>query len=143
MPKANKWKITSAIVAFIPLLVILLCGYLNGKKYDQAIRENSSLTVGKVYGYEHINKHSPVLKYEFSFDGIVYYSTSSNSTTNWLHWEDTYKTKFPKINRKTFPVYFSKDAPNKYNKILVTPEDFSEFNIGFPDSLNWVKTLLK
>jgi len=142
MIKTNKtfYRVLSLTIGVLAIGIPLLVGYLNGKKYDKAIRKNPSITLGTVYDYEAIYKHSPVLKYEFEFEGKKFYSSSSSSGTG--NWEDEYKILFRKVKGRSFPVFFSKDSPGRYNKILIIPADFEEFNLNYPDSLNWIKTLL-
>jgi hypothetical protein len=143
MIKENKtfYRLLSLAIVVLALGIPLLIGHLNGKRYDSAIRENSSITQGSVYDFEHKIKHSAVLKYEFEYEGKKYYSSSSSSNTG-LRWEDEYKILFQQIKGKVFPIYFSRDNPARYNKILISPKDFEEFNINYPDSLNWVKMIL-
>lgn len=43
---------------------------------------------------------------------------------------------------KTFPIaYYPSDPSN--SKILILPEDFEKFGYNFPDSLNWVKSIIE
>jgi len=143
MTQENKtfYRLLSLTVIVLALGIPLLVGHLNGKDYDKAIRKNSSITQGRVYDFEHKVKHSAVLKYEFEYEGKKYYASSSSSETG-LKWEDEYKILFNHVKGKVFPVFLSRDNPDRYNKILISPKDFEEFNINYPDSLNWVKKIL-
>jgi hypothetical protein len=136
-----------------PGIVFLLCvgaigipfllAYYNGKNYDKAIRTNSSLTVGKVYGYTNPRKQSQSLQFEFEFDGKTFYGSSSCSDFGWRTFEGSYNKLYPLIKGRFLPVFFSKDDPTKYSKILVTAADFKEYDIIYPDSLQWIERILK
>lgn len=132
----------SLFIVILALGIPLLISYFNGKSFDKAIRNNSLLTIGVVYDYEQKAKFTPAIKYQFEFGGKTYFSYSSSSNSSLLHWEDPYKLLFNHINGKSFPVVLSKDNISKYNKILITPDDFKEFNLQYPDSLYWVKSIL-
>ena len=143
MIKENKtfYRLLSLTIVVLALGMPLFIGHLNGKEYDKAIRRNSSITSGTIYEFEKKAKLSAVIKYDFEYEGKKYYSSSSSSNTG-LRWEDEYKILFSQIKGKVFPVFFSRDNPARYNKILISPKDFEEFNINYPDSLKWVKTIL-
>ena len=53
----------------------------------------------------------------------------------------TPKTKCAVIGRELLLVIDSTNVENA--KLLLKPEDFSEFNLTFPDSFNWAKECFK
>ena len=71
------------------------------------------------------------LEYEFYFKGkkIIGYTSLSknNGNGNFVH---TY-----------FPLIY--DTIHGHERMLIEPKDFKEFNIDFPDSLNWVLPYVK
>ncbi|HNJ27641.1 MAG TPA: hypothetical protein PLQ40_01730 [Ferruginibacter sp.] len=144
MPKQTKtFYITlSLIIVMLALSIPLLISHFNGKFFDKAIRNNSSFTIGVVYDYRQKAKFTPAIKYQFDYGGKTYFSYSSSSNSRLFNWEDPYKLLFNHIKGKSFPVVLSKDNISKYNKILIIPDDFKEFNLQYPDSLNWVKSIL-
>lgn len=51
----------------------------------------------------------------------------------------TYRSEIlKKLNGKTIPLLYCLDNDN-YNRILLSPDDFSEYGLEYPDSLLWVK----
>jgi hypothetical protein len=139
-------KIKPSIVLLICVVVIgivFLPGYYKCKNYDRAIKTNSSLTIGKVYGFSDPRKQAQTLKFKFEFDGKTFYATSSCSDPGWRVFEGAYRRLYPEIKGKFFPVFFSKDNPTKYSKILVTAADFKEYGFNYPDSLKWIETILQ
>jgi hypothetical protein len=44
------------------------------------------------------------------------------------------------LELKEFPVMYSSQNPDN-NQLLIFPEDFYQYHISFPDSLNWVNNL--
>lgn len=130
------------LICVVPISLLIFYGYYQTKKFDKAIRTNSLVTIGKVYGYQNPRKQSQSLKFEFEFDGKTFYASSSCSDHGWRIYEGSYERLYPYIKGKFFPVFFSRDNPTKYSKVLVTEADFEEFDFTYPDSLQWIEKIL-
>ncbi len=130
------------LICVVPIMLLIFFGYYQSKKFDKAIRTNSLVTIGKVYGYQNHRKQSQSLKFEFEFDGKTFYASSSCSDDGWRNYEGSYNRLYPYIKGKFFPVFFSKDNPTEYSKILITKADFEKFDFVYPDSLQWIEKIL-
>lgn len=139
MLKPNKIirNILNLLIIAIILGLPLYIGYNNSKNFDTILLKDSIIVNGTIFSYEYITKHSPSFKYTFDLDGFSYQSESSNSGIG-----SDYPSLSSQLIGKSFPVIVNKDVPKKYNKILITPADFKNFNLPYPDSLLWVKTIL-
>ena len=130
MKKVNKYV---AIGFCILTIIMIFYAQLISKPRLSRLKKNYIIDVG--FTYSHIwgtwHKNSPPsLKYKYWINGKEY--------------KDDIQIK--KIRPsvlgihfiyKSFPVAIdSTDLSN--SKILVTPDDFKEFNLRFPDTLNWV-----
>ena len=70
-------------------------------------------------------KGVPSYQYKFVYNGKVYTDDNNRGI----------QTKYFFIG-KTFPAMFSPKTGN--SELLMTPEDFKEYGLNFPDSLRWV-----
>ncbi len=131
------------LVCVLGIGIPFFSGYYSNRKFDQAIRTNSSLAIGKVYGYKNHRKQGEKLEFEFKFGDKMFYASSSCSDFGLRTFEGSYNRLYPKIKGKSFPVFFSKNDPTKYSKILITSADFKEYGLMYPDSLKWIEIILK
>ena len=92
------------------------------------------MTTGTVIGVDLKGRPGNFIKYNFAYNGNTIYSHGN------AHKEYAPLKNF--IINKQFPVIYSTVNPN-YNMILILPEDFKDYNVPFPDSLNWVLQYIK
>jgi len=139
MLKSNKTlrKFLNVLIVFVVLGLPLYIGHMNGKKFDSNLLKDSVITNGTIFDYEHVIKHSPAFKYRFDLDGNTYQGESSNEGNG-----GAYPALSSRLIGKSFPVIASKSDPKTYNKILITPADFENYKLQYPDSLKWVKIIL-
>ena len=130
--KYNLPNIASLIFLFFLIFIIVKVLYKGNqlKKYGIVI-------TGKIVL---ITKNNNVkggggssIKYNYSYDNSDYIDFSANSGTL-----NDYENDF--IN-KFFPVLLN--PKTKESVILIFKDDFEEYNVPFPDSLNWVEDKLK
>ena len=105
------------------------------KKYRQSILESPVFASGQFLELKNLGKAS-----NYTLTG--FYSFTVNYET---HGGQITDKRFKKIQalmfKKRFPVIYNSNDPTK-NSILVFPDDFSNFNLPYPDSLTWVKALI-
>ena len=137
----NKNKYTGLIAFVILIIGFGLCYYFserNNNKLKTEIIKDAVLTSGIVSAYLHDYKGISEYEYYFSTnENMANYYSKSSSSSSFV----TYAKIGKKVLNKSFPVIYNKSLP-QYNKILIIPDDFKEYNIPFPDSLNWVKEIL-
>lgn len=130
-------KFVSIAIVVLALCLPFIYSIIKANQFTNGILKNPSIAHGQVNGFSKAYKRTDAINYTFSFEGRTYQSYSSSNGS-----ADDYEKLFPYINGRTFPVLFSKNDPEHYSLMLIVPEDFKEFGISFPDSLNWVKRLL-
>ena len=47
------------------------------------------------------------------------------------------------LDNKNFPIVYNLKFNNMFSYLLIFPEDYSDFNIPYPDSLKWVLPLIR
>lgn len=129
-----KSRLVSLVILIIVGLIIYLTGRMSGDRYKENILNNPSITTAIVTNVELKGRPGNFVQYNFKFNGKIIYSNGN------AHKEFAPLKRF--IVNRQFPVIFSSIDPN-YNMILILPEDFKEYNMPFPDSLNWVLQYLK
>lgn len=104
------------------------CGY--------NLRKHPIITRSKVYSIDKGGKGNfgPGVYYNYSIGKDLYKGTD-------LHGQLKYSIE--DLNGKYFPVVYSFNGFWYDSKILITPDDFKQFNLPFPDSLNWVLKYMK
>lgn len=113
--------------------MILLVGRFEAKNNQEKIKANYKVVNGTITNVSFKSKLGYLLNYSFDY----------NLTTNFA---ETYSSKYAPLRNyllhKSFPVVVSTANP-KDNDILITPADFKNYNIPFPDSLAWVAEKLQ
>jgi hypothetical protein len=110
----------SIIILFF--LVLYSCDY-------KEIEKSRGDTIGQIIGKkQNYNSCAYYAVYTYKVDNIVY----TNRATSLIHCRN-----FRYFENKYFPVVFSKKNPKK-SLILIFPDYFEDWNVKFPDSLNWV-----
>jgi hypothetical protein len=120
-----------------PFIIIglFLLFFIGAVKFSQLILiKNHKMTNCIIYSMYYGGKGSKGqygLYYNFLFNEKSY-----KSTVLLTGYVSKLNSKNYFINR-TFPIAFNKNFPY-LSQPLIFPNDFKEFNIPFPDSLNWV-----
>jgi hypothetical protein len=136
--KINKYKFLSLIIGFIAIGGPLIYSKIKYSKFKKMLMKDNIIVSGEIIGYRSSYKRTDVLSYKFSINDKDYYHSSSSYGKS-----DDYKRLYPLVKGKTFPIIVCKTNPKDINSLLLVPEDFKEFGLQFPDSLNWIKTNLK
>lgn len=117
--KVNKKSIIAIVVTIAVFFI-----YHNLLWAD--LKYNAVITTGLLKSTSYHSKSSLVdFEYSYKYDGKMYNSSFSSG-----------KIDYSNLMGKSFPVLVSK-LTNK-SIMLITPSHFKQFNIPFPDSLNWV-----
>jgi len=123
----NRKKIPYIILVSFAILVVYY-GFRAHYELNE-IRDYKAFSKGFVYRANPAGKSVGLyIEYYFYVNNEKF---SDGITTSLKKSSDEY------IKNKYFPVIYSKHNP-EFNRILITPSDFYEFNLGFPDSLSWV-----
>ena len=122
--KAIGWL--TVILVFSIIYLIQKC---QGANYIKHILNNAAFTVGVVSQVKYVTKSGEVIYYNFEVDNKTYSSTNNYGNFHSLQ-------RF--IVNKSFPVIYAKDNPADYNAVLIEPDDFSAYNVPYPDSLYWI-----
>jgi hypothetical protein len=133
-----KQIIKSPIISIAIITTIVLLIYITGKKggdnYKANILNKPSLTTGIVTDVDLKGRLGNFIEYHFTYNGNTVYS-NGNARKEYASLKNF-------IIYKQFPVIFSSVSPS-YNMMLILPEDFKDYNVPFPDSLNWVLQYIK
>jgi hypothetical protein len=121
-------RIVVAIITLFVLAVILGTHYRNAKKRD--ILKNIVLASGEITNYQKVRKSSGIFfDYNLKLGDVIYQER--------VRCEGIKLSCGNKFIGKHFPIVYS-DLNPEYNEMLITPYQFEEFNLTFPDSLQWV-----
>ncbi len=91
------------------------------------------ITSGKVIKTSMAYRGGVVIDYIFYYDDIEYQDQTTRGIYSGLR--EVFANKY-------FPVVFSASQP-KNNEMLLLPGDFENYNLQYPDSLNWLKILVQ
>lgn len=108
-----------------------LVAYINwhNKRFDRQILQSPAFSVGHFTELK-VSKGSGLQGYySFTVNGVTYSSG---------HIDGRYRNFGKSIYDRSFPVIYNRKDPQT-NRILVFTNDFSEFGLAYPDSLNWVE----
>ena len=112
---------------FWMLCFLVVCGVLFWNFYrDKKLKENGVLVICKITDIASSNKNSPSFLCDLYYNGTIKKGYSSSSSAK----------KLNVFVGEYFPAIYSPDID--ILEVLITPKDFEEYNIKFPDSLNWV-----
>jgi hypothetical protein len=113
---------------FISIIILFIGFWSFYRTYE--LKSNHVLLTGRIIEIASTNKSSPVFLCEIFYEGNRKIISSTTSIS-----------KMNLFIGKYFPFIYS----NKINggKILITPEDFNQYGILFPDSLKWVLPYIK
>ena len=110
------------------IVILLLCILnLSSYNYNEIVNHRGD-NLAQITGTEPI-REGYNFKYKYVINNITYEGRSSMivDEKNVIHF----------IN-KHFPIVYSKRHPD-VSIILIMPENFSQWGLTFPDSLNWVR----
>lgn len=122
----------SLVIALLVMGIIYFYYHFKGAEFKNDIMENPIIANCQIKKVTFINKRGYRIEYEYIINGKIYNS-------------DSYRSIFPLNNvaiGKFFPFIYNKEKPEKH-EILITPDNFQEFGIEFPDSLDWVLPYFK
>ncbi|SFQ31200.1 hypothetical protein [Parafilimonas terrae] len=128
-----KNPLTSIFIVVLVFSIIYINGRNSEDDYREKVLNKPELTTGTVTNVEFKSRVGYEVQFYFSANnGEIHSKTSFGDIVSLQHF----------IINKQFPIIFSSVNPN-YNMILILPEDFKDYNVPFPDSLNWVLQYVK
>lgn len=115
------------LVLVLAVIIIFIFLFIKDRYYKpNELRENGILLTAWTIDWKQSTKAGMGLEYQFYYKGekIIGYAASKNfkGNMNFVH--------------KYFPVIYAPKYGHK--ELLIEPRHFKEYNISFPDSLNWV-----
>ena len=122
-----------------PLFFVTLAGvgilffFFIAKKEDRKLNDNKVITNGLVTDYR-FNKAGV----DFEFEFYILQKRYINSTT----FGGLCHKLIGEVRGRSFPVIYERGNPEN-SRLLITEKSFRRFDIGMPDSLNWVKSSCK
>ncbi len=131
-----KKKFEKTDIFILSFLVLLALAVVFSSLYERSKLEKKHLiTTGLIYDWESGGKSSPGSKYI----NYEFYLGSKKIKGERMYSNESLKLSFVEnyLINKYFPIVYSPEYP-KNSAILITPKDFAQFEIPFPDSLNWV-----
>ncbi len=102
------------------LFIVIIRGCINRER----LKETGTLVTVQVVDYKFMPKGMNFMKCEFKFDGQLLVTNANTSIS---------ATKWERLKGHFFPGIYSPESG--LLKILISAEDFEEFNIPYPDSL--------
>ncbi len=135
MALTNKTK-TKIFYTAVVVLIVALIGYAkNSRRLLEANHEVTNCVVDEV---KTIGREQVIgVKYHFFVAGKTYKSDASFSRAQ-MSYEN-----FKLLEDKSFPVAYNLKYFDFSSFILIFPKDYKDFNVPFPDSLNWILPLIK
>ena len=117
------WAAFGLFVIFVFSLMV------NGVFTNKRLRKQGMLTTAVVTDYKFGYRGGISFIYEFVFEGKLIKNKKS--------FMEIVPSKGANFLNKAFPVLYLQNSPSN-NQILISRYSFKEFEIPFPDSLNWV-----
>jgi hypothetical protein len=125
-------------VHFVAFLICFIGVFMfYGHFHMEKFKREYLITNGIVYSVDGGGKGNfgPGINYRYSAKGISYKSSRR-------HGELPYSIG-KNIIGKAFPIVYQKYWYGYESNILITPNDFANYGLPFPDSLNWVLPHIK
>ena len=111
------------LISLAFILILFSCKY-------KEIEKNKEISFGIINDYsKHYRSNAFTPHYSYKVNGIEY-KGKYDTFFNMKYWN--------KYIGKSFPIVYSSINPQK-SIMLITPNDFKNWGLEFPDSLNWVK----
>lgn len=114
----NSFYVTIGLIAIVAIYLIVA---------KRKLHQNGILLNAKTIDWASGAKMSLDLRYEFYYNGEKIIGNNA--------FPDFRGNK--KFENRYFPVMYY-PGMGRHNQLLITPSDFKEFNLPFPDSLKWV-----
>ena len=127
----DKKQLTRLLLIFCAVFLVGI--YVYQRREKDTIQENLGVTTCKITNASAGYRGGIQMKYSFIYNGKEYTGGRKYFISN------AYADSFLGYS---FPVAFDKNNPSQ-NTVLLLPADFHEFNLDFPDSLEWVVILDK
>jgi hypothetical protein len=100
---------------------------------NSEIKQNKGITIGQIIGSrKDYRSNSYMLNYSYSVNNKKIFGESGRTVS---------QANLNQFMSKYFPVAYSTINPEK-SFLIVSPENFKNWGIQFPDSLYWVKDKL-
>ena len=119
----------NTLIFFSIFAITVIVIYYSYKIRDSNIKKNEAFTTGLITNYRRSNKGGSTIDYEYTIGNKKF--KDSKGYGNII---DRYSNI---LIGKSFPVIYNSNKLNS-NNILLTRDDFKQYNLTFPDSLSWV-----
>jgi len=129
----NLNKVKDSVLGIIIISIIVLVAINKRKKNKKEIQADMQFTSGKIMKSSMSHRGGVKIEYIYYYNNIEYQDEETMGIYSGL------KDVFP---NKYFPVVFSGSQP-QINQMLILPEDFDRYNLKYPDSLNWIKAVVR
>lgn len=118
-----------AIILMITVgAIIIFVGKQQRSSMKTKILAAPEIVTGIVIEVSYAYKTGYIVKYKFKLSDREFISETGGS-------------RYAKINgiisNRTFPVIYNTKHP-EFNEMLILPEDFVQYGLKFPDSLDWI-----
>lgn len=137
MKISSKRKVLKKIGKTIPYIVIIIFIVILFKecKKNDALARNPMFATGTILHFSEDAKGSGGrITYVFKLEGKEYKNVRA--------YGNIYTSQGYNFVNKSFPVAYEKNNVGN-NQLLISPKQFDEINLPFPDSLEWVRKYMK
>ncbi len=135
MALTNKTKTRIFYISAIMFIVAFIWFARFTRHYLEADHEIANCFIDEI---KTVGREQYVLvKYQFNVNGKAYKSSASFSQKI-MSFEN-----FKLLENKSVPAAYNLKYGKMLSYILIFPDDYKDFNVPFPDSLNWILPLMK
>jgi|GEM_PF-3999395 len=126
---------TWSVGLLVTILAILIAVSITVKKNNNSLLKSKGIIIsGKIISFENAGKMGIEVDYSFVLNNRNYRLKRNNQKLIGKYLEY--------LRLKEFPLIILKDNPD-LNKLLISPYDYQELNMNFPDSMQWVLPYIK
>ena len=122
-----------AVIVIVITFIVYIMLYFNNSNSRKNLQSHKSFTSGVVTEFHKSIKGGSSINYFYIVNGEKKNDSKGYGNINY-RLGDT-------LVGKHFTVIYN-NLKVESNDILITPEDFKEYNFTFPDSLNWINKIL-
>jgi len=127
------FTLTFSVVIITLLILYMMSGEKDHRDFVNKIKEAPLFTYGFVLRYSNYKvKYALMIDYQTTIETTFYSDHRGCGQCFNLA---------PQLFTHPFPVIYNKNDKSLH-RILIVPDDFKEFGIPYPDSLNWVREIL-
>lgn len=122
------------VIVFLILAILICIDLIKKKKINSDLRNNGTFVSGKILSFDNAGK---------SLIQVNFLVIDNKDTFRYSNFHQGLLGRFESfLTGKSFPV-IRKSNDKGTNRILITPKDFAELSLSYPDSLKWVLPYIK